>query len=78
MAASCVRGLGINMFEITQVGWKDTDREHGAVTANMCDSGWNSTAESLRQGVSEHNTNVSLQSKILFHKVFLMEQRSIS
>lgn len=29
------QGLGINTFEITQVGWKDTDREHAAATANM-------------------------------------------
>lgn len=68
MATSCVRGLGINMFEITQVGWKDTDRDHSAVTENTWDSEWNNTAESLLQGVSEHNTYVSFQSKMLFTK----------
>lgn len=62
----CQGRLGIDMFEITQVGWKDRDAEHGVVTLNMWDSSLESKSESLHQGVGEHKCFIPIHNA--FHK----------
>lgn len=62
----CQGRLGIDMFEITQVGWKDRDAEHGVVTSNMWDSRLESKSESLHRGVGEHECFIRIQNA--FHK----------